>query len=417
LRREPGKKVLFLGAAPFQLPPIHYALRCGYQVVTCDNRPDNPGHRLAHRSYDISTVDIGAVLRIAESEQVDGVLAYASDVSALTAAQVAGRLGLPGNPPAAVELLTRKDLFRDFLTRSGLQPLLHRSFGAGEQDAIRPYVERSARRMVIKPVDASGSKGVALLEPDGFDPLRVDQAFAESRSRTVVVEELIAKSGHQICGDGFVEDGELAFVDFGDGHFYDDGRFLAPFAETFPSLHPRSVLTRVHQALARILRATGYRRGPINLDVLITASGEPFVVEIGPRAGGNFIPTAISLRTGTDLVAAAVESCLDPAYRLPRRREPPAGHVACYMVHSRTGGIFQGLRLGEELRRHLVATHLYLEPGGRVGPFLKASEAVGNLILRFDSAAQMHRMIRDMPAHCRVDWAPAPASREVGAPR
>lgn len=411
------KKVLFLGAAPFQLPPIHYALRCGYQVITCDNRPSNPGHRLAHRSYDVSTVDAKAVLRVAEREQVDGVLAYASDVSAPTAAQVAWRLGLPGNPPTAVELLTRKDRFRDFLSRTGLQALLHRSFGAGERDAVRPYVEQAARLMVIKPVDASGSKGVFLLDPDGFDLLQVDQAFAESHSRTVVVEEFVPKFGHQICGDGFMEDGELAFVDFGDGHFYDDGRFLAPFAETFPSLHPPSVLARAKQALERILRAAGYRHGPVNLDVLITDSGEPFVIEIGPRAGGNFIPTAISLRTGTDLVAAAVECCLDPNFRLPRHPELPEEFVACYMLHSRTGGVFQGLRLSKELHRQLVATHLYLEPGGRVGPFLKASEAIGNLILRFHSSQQMHRMVREMPAHCSIDWAPAATGRRAEALR
>jgi biotin carboxylase len=411
------KKVLFLGAAPFQLPPIDYALRCGHQVVTCDNRPDNPGHRLAHRSYDVSTVDAAAVLRIAEREQVDGVLAYASDVSAPTAAHVAWRLGLPGNPPAAVDLLTRKDRFRDFLSQTGLQPLLHRSFRAEEQGAIRPYVEQAARPMVIKPVDASGSKGVSLLDPEGFDALGVDQAFAESRSCTVVVEEHVPKSGHQVCGDGFVEDGELVFVDFGDGHFYDDGCFLAPFAETFPSLHSSGVLVRAKQALERILFAAGYRQGPINLDVLITTSGEPFVIEIGPRAGGNFIPTAISYRTGVDLVAAAVEGCLDSGYRLPRERAQEGGYVACYMVHSRTGGIFQRLRLSQELRHHLIETNLYLEPGGRVGPFLKASEAVGNLILRFDSSTQMHQMVRDMSAYCSIDWAPAAAGVPAEAPR
>jgi biotin carboxylase len=406
------KKVLFLGAARSQLPPIDYALRCGYQVITCDNRPDNPGHRLAHRSYNASTVDAGAVLRVAEREQVDGVLAFASDPAAPTAAQVAWRLGLPGNPPAAVELMTRKDRFRDFLSETGLQPLRHRSFSAGERDAIRPYVEETARLMVIKPVDASGSKGVSLLAPDSFDSLRINQAYAESRSQTVVVEEFVPKSGHQLCGDAFVEEGELTFVDFGDGHFYDDGRFLAPFAETFPSLHPGSVLARARQALERIVRATGYRHGPINLDVLITASGEPFVIEIGPRAGGNFIPTAISLHTGTDLVAAAVECCLDRGFRLTRQPQPPEGYVACYMIHSRVGGIFQGVRWSPELLRHVVATHFYLEPGARVGPFLKSSEAIANLILRFHSSQQMHLMVRDLSAHCSIDWAPAAIDEE-----
>lgn len=399
------KKVLFLGAAPSQLPPIHYALLNGYQVITCDNRPDNPGHRLAHRSYNVSTVDVPAVLRVAEREQIDGVLAYATDPGAPTAAEVASRLGLPGNPPSAVELLTRKDRFRGFLAQTGLQPLLHRSFSAAERAAIQPYVEEAARLMVIKPVDASGSKGVSLLAPRNFDSQGVDQAFAESRSHTVVVEEFVRKRGHQLCGDGFVQEGELVFVEFGDGHFYDDGRFLAPFAETFPSLHPDSVLKLARQALERILRATGYRHGPINLDVLVTPSGEPFVIEIGARAGGNFIPTAISLRTGTDLIAATVECCLDDGFRLTRVAPPAEEFVACYMVHSRTGGTFQAVRLSQELLRHVLATHPYLEPGAAVGPFLKSSEAIGNLILRFPSSQQMHRMIRDMPAHCSIDWA------------
>jgi len=400
------KKVLFLGAAPSQLPPIHYALGCGYEVVTCDNRPDNPGHRLAHRSYEASTVDVAAVLRVAEREEVDGVLAYATDPGAPTAAAVASRLGLPGNPPAAVELLTRKDRFRDFLTRTGLQPLLHRSFTAEERDAIRPFVDQAARSMVIKPVDSSGSKGVSFIAPDRFDPLLVDRAYAESRSRSVVVEELVPRRGHQLCGDGFVEDGELVFADFGDGHFYDDGCFLAPFAETFPSLHPAGDLARAQKALAGIVRATGFRHGPINLDVLITPAGEPFVIEIGPRSGGNFIPTAISMRAGVDLVAAAVECCLDPGFHLQLPRRPPEGYVACYMIHSRTGGTFAGVRLGDEVLRHLVATHLYVEPGAKVGPFRKSSEAIGNLILRFDSSPEMHRTIRDMAAHCAIDWEP-----------
>jgi len=400
-----GKTVLFLGAAPSQLPPIHYALACGYRVVTCDNRPDNPGHRLAHRSHDVSTVDVPGVLRVAEIEQIDGVLAFASDPAASAAAEVAFRLGLPGNPPAAVELLTRKDRFRDFLDATGLQPLLHRSFAAAERDEIPPFVARAARPMVIKPVDASSSKGVALLEPGRRDEVRIDHAYAESRSRTVVVEELVARTGHQLCGDGFVEDGELVFADFGDGHFYDDWHFPAPFAETFPSLHSRGALARAREAVQRILRAAGFRRGPINLDVLVTPSGDPFVVEIGPRAGGNFIPTALSLRSGIDLVAAAVECCLDPAFRLDRGAQPQAEFVACYMIHSRTGGVWEAVHMSAKLQRHLVATHLYLEPGARVGPFVKGSEAIGNLVLRFDSSQEMHGLIGEMPAHCTIDWA------------
>ena len=57
------KKILFLGAAPTQIPPITYALD------EFDYLPDNPGHRLAHECHNISTtcwsyhVDIDALIR------------------------------------------------------------------------------------------------------------------------------------------------------------------------------------------------------------------------------------------------------------------------------------------------------------------------------------------------------------------
>ncbi len=52
-----SKKILFLGAAPTQIPPLRYALDQGHHVITCDYLPENPGHKLAHESYNVSTTD------------------------------------------------------------------------------------------------------------------------------------------------------------------------------------------------------------------------------------------------------------------------------------------------------------------------------------------------------------------------
>ena len=56
------KKILFLGAAPSQIPPIEYAKSQGYYVITCDYLPENPGHKLADEYYNVSTTDKEAVL-------------------------------------------------------------------------------------------------------------------------------------------------------------------------------------------------------------------------------------------------------------------------------------------------------------------------------------------------------------------
>ena len=92
----------------------------GFRTVLCDYLPDNPGQYVADVFYQESTTDRERMLEIARAEGVSGVLAYASDPAAATAAYVAEALRLPTNPLAAVETLSEKHLFRAFLKSAGL---------------------------------------------------------------------------------------------------------------------------------------------------------------------------------------------------------------------------------------------------------------------------------------------------------
>jgi formate-dependent phosphoribosylglycinamide formyltransferase (GAR transformylase) len=77
------KRILFLGAAPTQIPPLRYAIEQGHYVITCDNVPENPGHKLVHESHNVSTTDKEAVLALAQRLKIDGIVAYVSDIGAL----------------------------------------------------------------------------------------------------------------------------------------------------------------------------------------------------------------------------------------------------------------------------------------------------------------------------------------------
>lgn len=115
-----GRRILVLGAGPFQIPVIEQAIELGCQVITADYLPRNPGHRLAAESWNVSTVDKESMLEMARQAHIDGVLTYGSDVSTPTVAFVADALGLPGNPPRTAALLQRKDLIRDLQRTLGL---------------------------------------------------------------------------------------------------------------------------------------------------------------------------------------------------------------------------------------------------------------------------------------------------------
>ena len=100
------KKVLMLGGSLYQVYAIKEAVKMGYYVITCDYLPNNPGHQYAHEYYNVSTTDKEAVYELAKRLQVDGVVAYASDPAAPTAAYVCEKLGLPTSPYNSVEILS-----------------------------------------------------------------------------------------------------------------------------------------------------------------------------------------------------------------------------------------------------------------------------------------------------------------------
>ena len=48
--RDRSKKLMVLGAGPFQTPGIRKAAELGHYVISVDDRPENIGHQFSHTS-------------------------------------------------------------------------------------------------------------------------------------------------------------------------------------------------------------------------------------------------------------------------------------------------------------------------------------------------------------------------------
>ena len=192
---------------------------------------------MADRYYCTSTLDREAVLTIAREEGIDGIVAYATDPAARTAAYVGEVLGLVTNSLETVETLTNKAKFRTFLQRHGFA--VPEAFAFTELETAIDTLRERAGEYIIKPADASGSKGISKWSRGhGIEQLRrhLQVAFTMSFNQEVVVEEFITRDGYQIGGDGFVVDGELVFRCFGNGHFNVNGvNPFAPISASFAS--------------------------------------------------------------------------------------------------------------------------------------------------------------------------------------
>ena len=385
------KKILFLGGAYAQIPIIKEAKRRGLYVITCDYLPENPGHKLADEYHNISTTDTDAVLNLANTLSPDFVYAYASDPAAPVASYVAEKLGLSGNPYNSVRILAEKNLFRNLLQKQGLNCPKNVTVEnyENELDEIRELTFP----IIVKPTDSSGSKGVTFIKDHKqiFDAIQYALKF--SRSKKAILEEYIDNTYGDLHGDGFVLDGKLAFCALGD-HLYSTG--LNPFnpcGTLWPTRISDSYLARIKNDVEKIIIASGFKSGPVNIEARINQEGKPYIMEIGPRNGGHFVPQAIQYATGFNMVEATLDMLCNNEVIIPS----DLGYYSTYYaLHSNVSGILSEISLSKEITPYIKEFHQYRFPGDKINLFSGSNEALGVLLLQFKTRNEMESIVSNV---------------------
>lgn len=391
-----------LGGSAQQVVAINAAKEMGYYTVLCDYLPDNPGQYVADKYYNTSTTDIEAVYEIAKTEQVIGILAYASDPAALPAAIVADRLGLPTNPPQAVEILGVKHKFRRFLSENGFAcPQFHTFHPTDGIDDIKEVVKDFSFPIVVKPTDSSGSKGVTTLS--GMDGLAEAIAWADSYSRNkiLIAEEFIHRSFPDVVGgDIFVNDGKVVL--FGEMTCLrgDHGKGLVPIGERWPGGLSKKETDRIHHELQRLVTMLSFRFGELNIEILLDKDDNVHFLEVGPRAGGNMIPLQLSDAFGVDLVKANIAVAMGESLQLDAK--PQSGCFVSYVLHSYINGTFQGVEFSDDIAPHVYRKVFYKKQGDEVEAFDGAGKAVGIVFLHFDTVDEMNRYCNKLEELVRI---------------
>jgi biotin carboxylase len=394
-----GKKILMLGGADIQVSVIKKAKELGCYVITCDYLPKNPGHKYADEYHNVSTTDKDAVLALAQKLKIDGVLAYASDPAAPTAAFVAEKMGLPTNPYNVVEIMSRKDLFRDFMQKNGfLIPLAKAVKTYKEAKAFHELINKKA---IIKPVDSSGSKGIFTIDINEDFNNKFQQALSFSRLGIIVIEEYIYKKGYQIGGDGFLVNGQLVFRCFGDIHFSKTNSLL-PCSVSIPTLHEKVLVDKVHDEVQKLLSAVGMKMGALNFDILVDENNNVYILEIGPRNGGNMIPELTEYCTGVDMKVYSIkmalgEDCSD--LKLGDEKK----YFSHYVIHAQKSGIIKAINKTDKLQKALLYEHYNFKVGDTVHRFNSSANRLGIMLLKYQSKDEMLDLIYNMDKNLIID--------------
>ncbi|WP_447045826.1 ATP-grasp domain-containing protein [Vreelandella sp. H-I2] len=373
------KKLLVLGGSPFQVPLIEKAKEMGLYVITCDYLPENPGHALADEYHNASTTDKEAILALAHKLEIDAITTFCSDPAVPTVGYVAGQLGLPGPSLASVEQLTEKDKFRNLMQKVRLNVPACFTVKAGElPKGIDP-----TQRYIVKPVDSSGSKGITQSTGEA-EPLTqaINYALQFSRAGRCIIEGFI--DGKQVHGDAFVKDGKLIYHYLGDHYFFTDTNSFIPISTRWPASISDSAMQSVVTQTEKLVQAAGYLDGPINIEARIGSDDKAYIIEIGPRNGGNFVPIIQQRLSGFDFTKAVIDIALGLNYTESIKDKYMAG--AHYILHSARDGILKSIGVPEELKKHLFYAQYFKKEGDLIAKYQGSGQSLGVCLFNFNSS-------------------------------
>lgn len=394
------KKLLLLGGSKYLLPAIKAAHDLGVYVITCDYLPNNIAHKYSDEYHNVSIVDKEAVLELARSLDVDGIMSYATDPGVTVAAYVAEELGLPGCPYESVKILQNKELFRKFLKENNFNVPIAMSFTT--EEAAMEHIKDFHWPVIVKPVDSAGSKGVTRVDNPSGLPEAIQYAKEYSIIGRFIVEEFIEKKGASTDTDSFSVNGELVFCSFNDQWFDPTAANpYTPSAYLWPSTMPMETQQYLRSELQRLMKLLNMGTTIYNIETRLGKNGKPYIMEMTPRAGGNRLSEVLKYACGQDLISGAVKGALgmkvqsftDPVYN---------GWWGECILHSNANGKFEKLDISEELQKNIIELDLWVQENDDVHIFTGANEAIGTIIIRCNSSEELHKYIENIDKYVQV---------------
>ena len=375
------KKVLIIGASILQLPAIRKAKELGYYVGVADYNPNAIGIAEADEYFNVSTIDVVGVVRVAQEFKPDGIMTLATDMPMRAVAKACEVCGLRGiSFDTAIKATDKGEMIKAFEAAGVEHPWY---YIIPTQLELAEVIDKVTYPCIMKPTDNAGSRGVVLCRRREDLEKEYEYSHRESRGGAVIVEEYL--QGPEFSIEVMVVDGEPHVFQITDKlttgapHFVEMGH-------SQPSRQSLENQEKIRDLACRAVKAVGINVGPAHVEMILTKDG-PKMVELGARMGGDCITThLVPLSTGIDMVSCTLKlACCEEVDIEPKFSKGSA--IRYFDAHNGTIKAIEGV---EEARiipgvREVSIVHQIGETIGEIG---SSADRVGFVIAQAETAEE-----------------------------
>ena len=277
-----GKKILILGATEHSKHIIDVARKWGIYTIVTDYVKNSPAKAYADKAYDVSTLDVDALISLCREEKIDGVIAGYVDINLVPYYKLCCALNLP-------YYLDEKQ-FNETMNKNNFKKNcrkfnLHAARDIDE-DTYLHHPEAIDYPIIVKPADSYSSKGISVCEKQADLPKALDLAMQFSTCKEIVVEEFIEADDVYLYFT--VQDGVLSLSAMADRLLNNEQPGFAPqpVGYFFPSKYIDIYYEKIHDNLQKMITHIGLKNCSFFMQGFVVENNITFF-EMGLRLSGG----------------------------------------------------------------------------------------------------------------------------------
>lgn len=365
------KKILILGAGIYQLPLIKKAKELGLYTIVTSIPGNYPGFSAADKVYYEDTTNKNAILEIAKTEKIDGILTSGTDVAVSTIGYVCEKLSLSGISEHSANLVTDKALMKDAFLHGNVRTAMYAT--AHNLTEAQKAAEEIGYPVMFKCANSSGSRGVIKISRQSEINFGYKYASSITTADHIVVEKYI--DGYEIGLDGYIDDSQSLFVPHGKIIYY-NGKTDVPIGHIFPFDCSENLYEDIITQAKRAVFSLGLNHCFFNMDILIHED-QSYIIEVGGRTGATCIPELIGLHYNIDFYKMMIDAALGNSFSIPKC---PQRAAAGRLIFSEKEGILRRLVISPGCHKDAVIS-FDVTPGESIHKFETGPHRIGQLIV------------------------------------
>jgi len=369
------KIIHVVGGGTNQLPLVNKIKKMGYKVLVTDMYENPPCKKDADFFEQINTTDKEATLKSALKHNIYRIITDQTDVAVPTVAFISDSLNLPSIGYDTALLFTNKYMMREKLKTRLPTYIPEFQYFLTVSDCIDFYEKNRDRKLIVKPVNSQGSKGVFILKDSNYREA-ISVSFLESKNRGVLVEHFIG--GHEFSVEAYTENGSTYDLAITKKYHYIENDCIDE-KNTYLGDVSAEIEKILFDANRKIIKALGLPFGISHAEYKVE-NGKVYLMEIAARgAGGSISSYIIPFLTDFDPLQALINHILDIPNEI-KINDYKRRYAILKFFNFKKGKI-KKIYINSDATKDLLFFTLDIKPGETINPIRDSRDRPGYFIV------------------------------------